>query len=363
MEQPITDYVGFLNEAKQAVIELAKMQDQEDVLEQRVRQSKKELEAEEKAVADAIVQIIKKRTEEIQDSYDKELGKGQDRLKKARSKREKAKTQGVKERIGEETAALREENRQLNLQIKTLFRQNSVPGYCNSSLYYALYVPRRAGEFLKLLLVIGVCFLVIPYGGYLLIPNRTALHLMVIYLLCIVVFGGIYVITGNKTKVAHDKPLKEGRLIRDQMHSNNKKIKVITQTIRKDKNEAIYDLQKHDDTIAQAEQELAEIADRKKEALNTFETVTKNILSDEITDNNKDKIAHLRSIYETVEQELRESTNAVKTKTLYITDHYESYLGREFLKPQRLEVLCSMIRDGSCSNLSEAITEYNNKHA
>ena len=54
-------------------------------LQLRKRGRKKELETEKKATADAISQTVKKRLEEINSSYDKEIGKGQDKLKKARA--------------------------------------------------------------------------------------------------------------------------------------------------------------------------------------------------------------------------------------------------------------------------------------
>lgn len=363
MEQPITDYVVFLEEAKQAVTDISRMRDQEEALGQRIRQSQRELEAEEKAVADRISQTIKKRGEEINESYDKELNKGQERLKRARNKREKAKNQGVKERIAEETAELRDENRLLRIQIKTLFQQNRVQRYCNTKGYYALFMPHWFSEYVKLILVVLACFLAIPYGAYLAIPEREPLHLVGIYLLCIFLFGGCYVLIGNKTKVHHAAVLKEGRIIRDQIHSNEKKIKVITHTIKKDRNEAIYDLQKHDDEIAQIEQELAEIAAKKKSALNTFENVTRNIIADEITDGSKDKIAYLTSILETEEEELKALSSELKTRSLFAADHYEPYLGKEFLHPQKLEELKASIQAGTCTNLTEAIAEYKNNHA
>lgn len=363
MEQPITDYVVFLEEAKQAVTELGQMRDQEETMTQRVSDSQKELAAEEQSVTDTIDQTIRKRVEEIGVSYDKELGKGQDRLKKARGKREKAKTQGVKERIAEETLELRDENRKLKLQIKTLFQQNHAPKICNTNGYYALFMPHWFSEYMKLILTILICFLVIPYGGYLLLPQQKPLYLMCIYVVCILVFGGCYVMIGNRTKIHHAKILKEARLVRDQIHGNMKKIRVITHTIKKDRNEAIYDLKKYDDEIARLEQEIAETAAKKKDALNTFENVTKNIISDEITGSSKDKIAYLKTIYEGQEQELKELESALKTKALHVADRFEPFLGKDFLQPQKLDVLRTSIQNGTCSNLSEAIAEYNNKHA
>ena len=46
--------------------------------------------------------------QDISGSYDKEIAKGQDKLKKARVKREKARNQGMQDRIAEETADLRD---------------------------------------------------------------------------------------------------------------------------------------------------------------------------------------------------------------------------------------------------------------
>ena len=139
----ITDYGTFLREAKTAVLELRDMEQQEQQLLKRLKQDQKQLEMDKKEVEDQISQTTKKRLGEITASYDKELSKGQDQLKKARSKREKAKNQGVKERIIDETSDLRDDNRRIRLQIKTIFQQNHVPGICDTNFYYALYFPRH----------------------------------------------------------------------------------------------------------------------------------------------------------------------------------------------------------------------------
>ena len=60
---------------------------------------------------------------------------------------------------------------------------------------------------------------------------------------------------GNHTKLQYMEILREGRQILDQIHANDRKIQVITSTIRKDRNEAIYNLEKFDDEIARLQQE------------------------------------------------------------------------------------------------------------
>lgn len=88
-------------------------------------------------------------------------------------------------------------------------------------------------------------------------------------------FGGLYILIGNWTKDRHLAALQEGRSIRSLIAANNRKIAVITSSIRRDRSEALYDLEKYDDEISQMEQDLEETAKKKKDALNTFENVTK----------------------------------------------------------------------------------------
>ena len=103
MGQAITDYVKFLADARDAVYRLDCDQKTAGQLEVLEKEQERELEAAGRAVTDAVNQTVRKRLEEISSSYDKEIAKGQDRLKKARAKREKAKSRGMKERIAEET--------------------------------------------------------------------------------------------------------------------------------------------------------------------------------------------------------------------------------------------------------------------
>ena len=168
---------------------------------------------------------------------------------------------------------------------------------------------------------------------------------------------------GEQTRDKYVLIIKEGRLIRNQIHSNEKKIRRITRDIRRDKNEAIYNLQKYDDEIAKIEQMMSETADKKKDALNTFETVTKNIIADEIAANSKEKLDLLGETCEFQEKELKALREELKAKSLFITDNYGSYLEKEFLQPERLDALLEMIDSKTAANLTEAMDEYKKRHA
>ena len=157
---------------------------------------------------------------------------------------------------------------------------------------------------------------------------------------------------------SHQEALKQGRKIRDLMRTNHKKIRVITNSIRRDRDEAVYDLEKYDDEIAQIEQDLSDITSKKKEALNTFEKVTKTIISDEIAGASREKIERLEEELLRASEEAKEAEVKVKEQTLFITDNYESYLGTEFMVPEKLDELADFIRMGKATTISEAEALY-----
>jgi len=145
--QAITDYVKFLADARDAVYRVNCDSRTARQLEAEESQKEKELASLKKEVADTISRTVKARRDEIESGYDREIAKGQDRLKKARAKREKAKDKGVKERIAEETSQLRDHNRDLKIQLKTMFKKDRVPAFVNTTFFYALYYPRGMKEF------------------------------------------------------------------------------------------------------------------------------------------------------------------------------------------------------------------------
>ena len=57
------------------------------------------------------------------------------------------------------------------------------------------------------------------------------------------------------------------------------------------------------------EQDLEETAKKKKDALNTFENVTKTILTDEITGNSRAKLEQLKESHQEVESRLHYKEN------------------------------------------------------
>ena len=106
------------------------------------------------------------------------------------------------------------------------------------------------------------------------------------------------------------------------------------------------------------EQELSEITSKKKDALNTFENVTKNIITDEIIASHKARLDSLKDALDGTSRSLKELEEGIKQQNIRITDSFGPYLGKEFLEPDRLSELSRIIQGGAASNITEAIGIY-----
>lgn len=364
MAEPITDYRSFFEGAKAVISETETLKKEEEQLKEEETKERAELESEKRALKENIDSTVKKRVSEISKTYDTQIAKANEDMKRATSRRERAKNLGIKERIKEETKPYLEENASLKAELKDLFQKNHVPRIYRSKLYYALYFPHKFSQFLVLILFLLICFAAVPCGIYfMLLPDafRKTLFLILIYIIDIIVFGGLYTLIGSASKVRYLDALKEGREILDKIAANKKTVKKITRNITRDKNEDKYDLAAYDDEISQIRQNLEDAQQKKQEALNNFDTVTKQIITDELTQNARPRIEQLSSAHSVTLRKLQETSRARQQKSLEASDQYEVYLGSEFMTTERIDALSKIMKEGTATNLSEAIEEFRRK--
>jgi chromosome segregation ATPase len=355
-ENLLSGGVDKLNEIKEDLLELRGYQESYDKLTIEGEKNEKSIQSLEKAASDEVQATIKKRRAEIESAYDKQLDKIRSKIKKIKDKRDKRKNKKVSERIDEETAALREENRELKLETRTLLKQKHVPSFCNTKLYYALYYPRYFSDILIILLVLLLTLLVIPCGIYFFIlPEEKILYLVLIYIASVIIFGGLYLLTGNSTKDKHGEILKQLRELRHKIHNNKKQIKVIKKYIRKDRDESRYGLENFDEELKKLDDELADLGQQKKDALLTFENTTIQVITSEIRKQYEEKIASLKADNEEVGSKTSQAEERIKALTLKIASEYEPFIGKDLITLDRIESLINIIEAGNASNISEAI--------
>lgn len=354
----------YLIKARDTVNTIEDLKDDLDEIRALQKKTTRLISQEEKSISDDINSTLKKRKEQIADSYDKQIVSNNSKIRQIQAKKDKKKNQRMEARIANETANLKEENRQLKIQINTLFKQNHVPRFCNSNFYYCLFAPKGIREILELAFVLAICFIGIP-GIILLIllhtkfseGSHTAACILIAAVIIIVEFI-IYFIIFNATKVKHRDSILEGRKTREKIYANEKAIKAIKNSITKDKDESIYNLEKYDKKIKQLERDGDDISKQKLEALKLFEKETQQLIVDEIQGRRKPKLDKMKEELKKLDEQIAEIENQLSGLEMTMTKEYETYLGKDFCTDERLSDLISIMEDGSASTVSEAIKVY-----
>lgn len=347
-----------LEAVEQLKQELAEYKNQEKNL-------KKAIATEDKSIKDEIAQTIRRRKGEIEKVYDDQIDANKGRSRKVRTRRDKAKSKRVDERVSEETADLTEENRQLQVEMRTLFKAQHVPSFCRSRLYYAMFMTKRLYEFLILLAGMLIVYLGIPTIMYLLSVNvffKGSKQLTILCTLTVSVtlflLGLIYILILNKTKLKHYDTLLEGRSIMDRMEANKRQMKAIRNKINRDRDDSQYGLDKYDDKLAELEEELNQISRDKQEAMTIFENETKQVLTNEVNDRRLGRLEEMKDNLEALEEQMTNLNEDIQNSSIAIANNYGAILGKEFCTPGRVADLISLMEDGTADTVSEAIAAY-----
>jgi hypothetical protein len=351
----------FLNEAKANLQEVIVLEKDENDLKLEVSKLKDNIEANRKALNVKIDNTLKSRMSELTKTYDAEINSIRNKLNKEKSSRKKEKNTKVKGRIVDETSELKSANKDIKRRIKDELKKEKVPLFCNSNLYYSIFFPRSLFDYLRLLILFIICYAVIPIGVYLLFFAKNYMYLILIYIVCVVVFGGIYILINNTTKLKHLQTLKYCQSLKMDIERNKKKIKLITKGIVNDRDDTIYELEGFDTQIKYLEDEFNAVVKKRQEAVDTFESTTKKTIVDELTNVELPKFNELESEYKAKNEQLQSISAKRKEKALYITDNYEIYLGKDFLNFEKLDILLEIVNENEISSISEAIKIYHDR--
>jgi hypothetical protein len=351
--------IDILHSIKEKVIELNNNREKRENLLVAETKLEKAIQNKEKALADEIVSTTKKRKEEIESTFNSQIDSVRSRMKKIRGKKEKSKSAKIKERIVLETADLRQEQKQMVKESKDIFKQERIPFFCNSRLFYALYMPKGIGDFFIICLTLLITLLGIPSLIYFVIlPEEKLIYLLIIYLLTVILFGLPYMLIENNIKDKHIEAIRKVRTIRSDILVNKKKQNKIKKKILKDQDESQYGLDKFNNELQESEKEISSIAEKKQEALTLFENTTRFVIGEEIKLRYQEEIKTLKQEYDSTYNEIRMLEENIKNMTMELSSDYEVYLGKEFMSAERLDKLAELMSANNLSTISEAITLY-----
>lgn len=355
--------IDELNIIKEHVIELSGYQERNAELLKEESRLDKLIAGKEKDRNDEAENTLKKRKSELVETYESQLATLNARNKKIKAKKEKDKGIKVSERISEETAELREKNKGLALEIKTKLKTEKTPKICNTTLFYALFMPKGMGELFLFLLSLLVVFLAIPFGIYLLFFAQKfgELALAVIYVIMILLVGSVYLAINNKIKEPHLDTIRAVRLLRNQYRRNNKNIQDIQKGIKNDADESPYGLERYDDELQELAAEINRVTEEEKQALNTFEAETAPQIKAEINSRYAEELTSLKETYAEACENQKATEDKIKEISLMMSKQYEAYIGKDMLTVQKLDKLISRISKGEANDIGEALALENTK--
>ncbi len=327
---------------------------------------KKSIASEEKSIQDEINQTIKRRKAEIEKVYDERIDVNKSKTRSVWNKRDKAKSKRIGERVSYETSELAEENRQLQVEIKTLFKTQHLPAFSRSGFFYALFMTRRIWEIPILILSIIVAYVGVPFLVYIIClksifknkPEWLPLGCTLIVSVALFIISFIYILMMNTIKLRHYETLLDGRHIRDEIAANKRQMKAIKNKINKDKDDSQYGLDKYDDKLTELENELADISAEKQDAMTVFENETKQVLTNEVNDRRLGNLEDMKARLETLEENMMVLDEDIQNSLLAVANNYGAILGKEFCTPEKVADLISLMEDGTAETVSEAIAAY-----
>lgn len=366
-ENAFNEKIDYLVDARSEVMRRDAMAAELDKLRANQKKLSRQIAGEEKSIADEIAVTLKKRKQEISDSYDGRLDDNRARKKKITAKRDKKKAQRMNERIEHETRDIRNNSRELEAEMNTLFKKNKVPSFCASKLYFTLFMPHGLDEFLSM-----ICLMLVYLGGFpaliMLLVKKTVLSsknnvnvafwcvliAAIVLIFNLVVFFVIF----NATKIKHSDILKQGRSLRDKIKANKRQIDAIRNSINKDKDESVYKLDAYDEKLANLDKEADVIGAKKQDALKSFEEDTRQLIIDEINGRRLEKLDTMKAEKKELEEKITKGEKMYSDKLLQITNKYAPYIGEEFCKVEKLNDLISIMEEEGLETVSEAISYY-----
>ena len=356
MGMEIENPQAFLEDAKNAIAEYQNICNQITSQIELERQSSVALDEFRKSIQDKIDKTLKQRSEELTETHDKQISQVEVSLKKKQAERERAREEGVKGRIKNETEPRRIEITELKRQLAAIVKKDNAPFFFKWPIFYTLFHPSGIAEFICFLAVFIILFALLPFGAYFLIPERKILYLVGIYLVDIILFGGIYVAIMNLSG-RHADTVRQGRDIINRIKNNKKIIKKLEHSIRKDSDEAVYNLVSYDDEIAKLQQQRSDIISQKQSAQNNFDTVTRNIIIDEIETANKPKMDELQQAF-TVATNLKTSLESQERElALRLSQNYEQYLGKNHMNAEDIDKIKEILETGGTTSIIDAVTK------
>lgn len=306
-------------------------------------------------ISEESAQIVKRQREQLEARLEKEVQSAVRKVEQAEKKRNQEKEKQKKDHIADATQEYKERIRQARSQIRADMKEDKVPVFCNSSLWFSLFMPTFFTDYLLLIISWIAAGLGIPALIYWLIPNHSIWQFYIIFPLCLILLIMLHIEIYRRTTGAHKETLK---LCRDKMnliHELKGRIRKTEKSITKSDDESLYELKELDEKIQAARQALEKTRQNQSDSLNEFEQHTRLDIIEEFREKSQEKLEELTAAISQLSKEKNLSMEMASELQLEMIDDYEDILGAENLNQKRLEQILACLEDGSADTLEHAL--------
>lgn len=318
----------------------------------------KEIESKKKEMNAEIDSTMKARQAEIENTYNKEITELNKSKKKIQNDKAKVKSAKVSERMGSETEEMYGKIKSLKLEINSRVREYRLPGMCKHKLFYAVFMPHTFLDIVFLIAAFIVLFLLLPCTVFTLLdgkPFGPTFTPAIVYVVDIVLFGGLYMLINNLVKDKHSNEVKGIGELLNQIRDMKKRIRHVKRSIQLDTDESGYGLESYDVELKEMEAKLNGLSADEKAALETFSSETKPMLTNEIKRKYESTIEALSGKYNEQSAEYKQVSETIRNDALVLSTNYEAQLGKSNMTVAVMDRLLSYMESGKASTIAEAL--------
>ncbi len=341
----------YLKEAKSAIIDLNDKKKELKALKDKEESLRKNLSNLEKKQSDCIIKTIKDKENELLKQYETLYSQAEKVVREKEEVRSKAKNEKVKAIVEEGTAGIKEECKKIKEELKQKMKDEKIPFFVNTKLFYSLFMPKMFSDFVLMFLVLIAVAVGIPYFIYRHYKFTEPIWLVVFIIAAIFIYGCLILLIDHLVVEKKRDAIRDCSEIRKEYIMAKKTVSKKADRIRKDIKDDQLALDTYDYDIKKAKEDSKRVIEEKDLALKQFHEVMEDKIKQEVIlaakndfdeietkiIDNKNELAKIEEEYTTIEQGIREK--------------YEAELGKDIMSERAINNLIDKV-----NNASEEIT-------
>lgn len=276
-------------------------------------------------------------------------------MEQAEKKRTQEKEKQKKNHAADATQEYREQIRQARKEIKEDIKRDKIPFYCNSRVWFSLFMPAFLSDYLFLAVTWLASAIGLPALIYALLPKHQVWQFYILFPLFVVATIVLYIEISRRTRRKYTETLKVCRGKMNLIHDLKKNIRKTEKKIHKSDDESPYELKELDENIRRARRELEAARNNQADGLREFEQHTRMDIIEEFRVKSQEKLEELAAGIDQLTRQKNLTMEMASELQLELVDSCEDRLGAENMNENRLRQLLKLLESGSADTLEEAV--------